>query len=1175
MVFNNLEMPFTDGFVGPPVAPDQTGAGCPDWQNVMLTLGKGTFEQMPGFRRTYLRDLMQGTLGVTRKLRVVSFPPDAIGITGNGRGIGVVDEWNGRVLGLAYHPGGIPITNGATNPTPVSLGELNRQGNSDYPATINYKMLTHVSTPWDVQKVFDGAVLRNAGVRKPQIAPTRKSTTSTTSSTETTTSTTTTIMDDGSTIWTKGSTMHAATEIYVETATDNAHPTVEAYRVPANPPPDDAYIYIRLDKADRFPGIVAYHNVSGTLDKDHVNFVFMDFRVRSKRGNLTNQNQFSLVLYSELNCGGSQVILPLNGSYPTDQWVAQSITHFTDTNNIPQPFLNLPAWIGAAGYKSIALKSNYAIDEKHFFNDDKVYFGLDNIGHIDTVQTTTTVVTTTVESLSTDRYQFMFSWYDSERAREGPPSPISNIINLAVGGPTKIDLSGYFAGITAGLVNSNPETGIVDSYRLYVSKLGWGVDDLGRPLFKLLKEDTIPTPGTNGELLVDITAIADEVTLLASADPQWNNDPPPAAGVIVVDGERLIMSGVQGYSRGKVRVCSTADASPTFDPHIVKKLKAYRRTVGGVDTLAYFYATPPVVSPVWVASPDDEAQWGPHLEGREIRIASDGVTYFIVKALWDAAAIAADGSTGDYSGLYIGTGESLTGYAGTSTGSPADPETGAYGTAYGIQGYPNRLYFTTKETFGANQEAVGIFNFYDLDMAGDEIIALGHVGDFLMVLGRRHVFYLLQDNTALDDFGQAPFTNPRLVYGSPGCIAGRSLAILPGRQAMYLCEGPAIALAGTEGCQIHPLSTRLEGWLIDAANNDPRMLRYCHAVYDQVRQWYVLFLQESPYSAGVVGALLEQSDTLGAVNQSQYDPAISTADTYVQACPEYGAAGYSGVIVNDFSRMAVLDMLAGVAYIGQGWNISCTLANSSPCAVMGATPDKIFGGDTTGHLNKIFADDAYGLGVPLAKIRWKVTAGNSSSVTVNVVQGGLVDGGDGLVGLPVTLIHADGTSETRTITTPVETGHSNGTLNITPDWDVDPIYGDALLIAPMLCRVRFGEFRLKRAGYISGILPNFRYTTSYVPEHFGVRVWSAIGKEIQVNYVTPVVEKVYGESDLKSGLGRVLLPPKNSKALSLELFWFAIGKGTAQIGPVRVYLDLHPLDPLRNQKDTSNAGVQE
>lgn len=162
---------FKDGFISPPVPRDKTGEGCPDLQNFALTPDGGALMPFPGFWRTYPYNLLQG-VPTTKKLRVVSFPAQAL-LTNGGRGLGVVDEVTGHILGLAFHPGGVPLDmNVPADRVPTVLGRLNRQGAQDYPTIITIQGTTFIFVPFDEPYVFDGVELRKAGLRAPQMAPT-------------------------------------------------------------------------------------------------------------------------------------------------------------------------------------------------------------------------------------------------------------------------------------------------------------------------------------------------------------------------------------------------------------------------------------------------------------------------------------------------------------------------------------------------------------------------------------------------------------------------------------------------------------------------------------------------------------------------------------------------------------------------------------------------------------------------------------------------------------------------------------------------------------------------------------------------------------------------------------------------------------------------------------------
>lgn len=510
----------------------------------------------------------------------------------------------------------------------------------------------------------------------------------------------------------------------------------------------------------------------------------------------------------------------------------------------------------------------------------------------------------------------------------------------------------YIAGddfeftVTGGVfaANSNPDPTNVNKFRLYLSKTVWGVDDFGRAIFRRALEEDIPFANSTGQIIVTFTDQKDENQLVSSAPFRFDKGQPPATQFSIADRDRILHFGQPDYTVGEVGV--------TNNSHLVTLVagtsSASRAVPGASDTgdggVSLVAPTASAVSEIWTltatgagpaatftvvgsvsgaqsnatsdtpysntfiaftiedggtayasgdsfviittSAADNTPQFGPWAEGRQVRVGSDDELYTVVRVL-------DTNDDGTFNGLWIGRGFNFN-----------EPYQGSTDTdtAYVIQGRKNRVWFTTKTAArGSDVESVTLLGFFDVEMPGDEITGGGHLGRQVVICGRNHVYVVVQNPEAVDDFvnSPAPFARPSLIKGAPGCIAGRTFVELPGGRAMWLGPNGKLVMATLDGgIGFHPLADRLKGWVTDNARVAQERLQFSHAFYDPTLQWYALMLQESLSSANVANQIQDASTNRDPPADFE---AVNTTNGYDFPWPWTDGAD----AVNDWDTIAV------------------------------------------------------------------------------------------------------------------------------------------------------------------------------------------------------------------------------------------------------------------------------
>lgn len=770
-------------------------------------------------------------------ISVVSLAPQAFETNG-GRGLALVDDATERVVALGYQGGGAVVDPAtfADQRTPQVLWRMHRHSPHDYPLLLPFRGRTHIVAPFEEQLIFDGVEVRKAGLRGPQMGPVVQSSVAD--------ATGRAALDAVLSEWDADWPTYTSDEEnpfyadYYDGATYDwtADPgrTASDIDVRDYGGPPETHHKLSVKKAARTAGVLASRNIAPLYQADDgatISAGTSAIRVRvfydaAHNMATTAAGTWGLVLSTETVGAGEtitdkdHVVVPITQPIYKHRWC----------------IIDLPWEHGDAAYtvKSLGWTLLKDIPEDHCDSMDVLSGeGVELDYQIWFLAPDASAGELDLPGGEDEKYRVAFSWYDAERYRESNLSPYSVEFALPENMGLTVDLSGWYewgaademrdATALLGLQNSNPDPVHVDKVRVYLHRAAWGVDPNGYPAFRLYGEYDIPTADADGKLTLTLGGEQSEEDLLLAPGPHYDLDVPPAVRAAVVDGERMLLGNQPAYSVGRLSI--------TDGYHYCTRVTAWANDADS-DDIVYAASDPSGGGVTYTESTANTAIWGPWLEGRQLRIAEQGNTYRIVKALANASGVY------DRLAIVRDAVDGFEAYDGTT-----------YSAArYEIVGEPNRVWMTSKTVErGTYPEAVSPFAYMDLEMPGDEVIVMGHVGDFVCVVGRENLIFMIQDRQSLDDVlaTGAPFPQPRTIFGCPGCVSGRSFTQLPNRTAMYLTPEGQLALVTGNGATVHEVSERMRGWLTSDLRIDTNSLRHAHALYDKDRQWYVLFLPDA------------------------------------------------------------------------------------------------------------------------------------------------------------------------------------------------------------------------------------------------------------------------------------------------------------------------------------------
>jgi hypothetical protein len=517
------------------------------------------------------------------------------------------------------------------------------------------------------------------------------------------------------------------------------------------------YVRLTIDKS-QFKGRIALASTdaSGTLKASVKRlrvWLYSDLSEGSIQG-----RTFSIRFAAATSLGGATKDFLIRGALRGGQWEQFDVNIEVDTD---------------FAYLSVGIFQNLTIPEGRFGGGttDKLVL---NIDLIETDQTTTTSegsVDVTDLFDGAGEWYFRFSFFNRALNLESPLSPYSLPLKLNAAG-LNVDLSGTFPGITTGLANAAPDG--ADAVRVYVSNSVWANDPrLGRGLsfFRLGPAE--------GYALADLTAlvlpIADEAkdSLVNATD---NPRSPfylgqvPSGDIAVADGNVMVVAGMEQSAVGE---WTFTNGSHKIIP------------VNSGDP-----KTTPIVE-----------EW---MEGRQFQRLGDDEVYTAIKAL-DTSA------DGVLDTLYIGKDfdPRLQEYV--------TPYQGAAGNGEGIIRSDHRSIIWTNHTAerGPDMESTSPLDRLRVMPAGDRIVGMMKVDEFLWVFGTDNLMILRQNAGALSDLPLASgskYSSPIHIKGIG--LAGKRLAITRNDGSGYfISQKGELWLATQAGPQKHPLAAKIAAFL--------------------------------------------------------------------------------------------------------------------------------------------------------------------------------------------------------------------------------------------------------------------------------------------------------------------------------------------------------------------------
>ena len=387
---------------------------------------------------------------------------------------------------------------------PCLLGQMNRVSPHDYPFLAEARGKILIGNAFNQPQVDDGAIVRDAGLRAPQMKPTVGPLSGALSS------------DIGHTEDATNQWNHPGSGVTVtrETAT-------------ATPAPADGSAYVRISPTVRKQPkgtILAYTNMAGTPVSITATTTGITLNIQYCQPAHAGKKHYSLVFYSGADLTGTSHELPITGPRNGNVW-----------NTVTLP------WTVGASFTCacIALK----IRSEH---PDLYDILLDGIKVVD--PTVTLTASSTLLAGGAVPWQFVFTWVKTTgETMESAPSPISDAITLN-GASAQIDLSGSYPGILPGLANASPAW--ADSVNVYGFTPEFGNDPrFGGGQFFLLTSSSVPI-STLTNLLWTMTDPIDRETLTEQPLAPWYAKNLEAFDLCVADGPLLVLASQPAYQVG-------------------------------------------------------------------------------------------------------------------------------------------------------------------------------------------------------------------------------------------------------------------------------------------------------------------------------------------------------------------------------------------------------------------------------------------------------------------------------------------------------------------------------------------------------------------------------------------------------------------------------------------------
>lgn len=716
---------------------------------------------------------------------------------------------------------------------PMLLAEMNRQEAHIYPALAGGPGRTLISHSRNHVLVDNGRRIDAAGLLDPHIQPQVAVASNVVDGNENIIGDT----DDSPTNW-----VAANEKVLVQANTTLTFPSGASAGVQIDP--DDSGV----------EGDLAYVNVSGTIESTVKRITLWAYRLFSDLP--IKPKHRTLVIATGTGLTGTRYELKID-QHIYRRWQKIDLPWDQESN---------------VSYQSIGLKGRSA-------SATLVLDGIEKIDDSDTPDS---------ELFGEQEWQFMFTWYRRVDNRESGPSPVSDVIHPK-GKAVELDLSGFYPDIDDGLQNAPPDD--VDAVHIYGFRPSFATDPRlgGGSFFRITPDDGFDLARLKREFSVDVSAdggntgngTVEDIRVLADLADQTitleAQGTGPGATFTVVSSVLGSLSdatsggsyasedevirftitdgGTAWQSGDTLTLTITSDART--DGKIIARLTDevelseltvnprhpfYNRRLDPADCMAVdgdlivlggqaaygvgqwtWTDESHVITPVVGAGVADTPVVDRWMEGRTIRREGEAENYRIIKALdtnddgvldalWVAKAF--DPAENEFVGAFSGT-------------------TGAVNSV--IEGNTEEIWWTNKTSErGVDVETSSPLNRLKVMPAGDRIIGINKVGEFLWVLGEFNSFILKQDTAALADLPNdsgAAYANPLHLNGI-GLLGRRCWMRLPQGGALFISSRGELMVASPNGAERHPISDQLSallsGW---GYLTSTRSLRHSFADY--------------------------------------------------------------------------------------------------------------------------------------------------------------------------------------------------------------------------------------------------------------------------------------------------------------------------------------------------------
>ena len=725
---------------------------------------------------------------------------------------------------------------------PMKVGSLNRQGPHQYPKIFGSENTSLIFDEWNRVQVYDGSgEIRDAGLEAPYIKPSVRAQLSITDGEVTTSSSDIGLTDVDPTGWVAVS-------------------PVTISRQTATPDPADGTAYLELTipySLHRGKVNLAYVDTAGTLNAS-LRRVRVYLRGEFSHG-VIKDGRLALAFASGAGLTGTVKYATVRSYIRGSRWIRCDCEIRPGSVDFT--------------YASIGLRMTASIP-----SSGSVYNSSNNLVlYMDRIDTEAAsggggTPTTQASSVLTrdGEFQFGFTWYSRLLQRESAMSPASDSIKLD-SSAARLDLSGWFPGIQAGLQNSAPEW--ADSVKIYVANTTWGQDErLGRglPFFRFGPKDGIELSKLSDAESLDqlIVDVSDEDAFGKINDANLNEKQPfynalPMPGRIAAMDGTVIVSAGQGAYMFKFTV---TNGSGLVTPY----------STGNAETTAII---------------------GKWMEGRRFHRLGDTKIYRVVKAMdtdadgvLDALWVATDydATIQEFTTLYQGV-----------TGTGVDCV---------IVGQDEEIAWTNHTAFlGVDAQASSPLSrarpFQGTDKPGGII----KLDENLFILGYTSAAIYRQLTDALEDqpvVGLAPnvrgvirYSSPAIVRG-PSCVAADTCCVGPDGTGYWLGTLGQLYMSNGGPIAEHPLSPIIsailsgKGFLSDSVS-----LKYSWGAYfeNEFGKFLYFGIISTPKAIGVSFAESAEDDRVFDGEDDAGVPAVieDAGTTYEYPWKEDGPIAWS------------------------------------------------------------------------------------------------------------------------------------------------------------------------------------------------------------------------------------------------------------------------------------------